>query len=523
MAPSASDGPPGPDGGEAAPLLTTTSTSAEAAAAPRRGPAAPRPTAYLLVVALTAATAGMCFGFEIGIIDTVLAMASFRVFFGTFAYDEGGTLVPTPHKDSTEGNIVSAFLVGAMAGAVLVSYLADAWGRRRTLVAGALAFCAGGLAQTFASGQPSLYAGRAVSGCSIGILSMCAPLYVSESAPAALRGSLVACVQLLITVGILLASLVNAGLYSAQGLQGDTPWRAALGAQVVPGFLLALLLLVMPESPRWLAAHGHRDAAGRVLGRLRGHPAGGTEVEAELCGIEKQLAHEAGQPMGWRALMQGQGRKRLAIACTLQLWQQATGINVILYYAARLFSELGVPERHAATTLVSVNAALLVVGTLPGIALIDTPRVGRKKLLMYGAAAMCSFHACIAASILAAGPVGDGGQAVAGSAVAGWVAVASMLAFTVAFSATWGPTVWVVQSEIFSSASERAKGGAVATLTNWAVNACIGKAAPVILTAAGAYTYVGFSVICAAMGVYTALCVPETGGRSLEEMGGILS
>lgn len=223
---------------------------------------------------------------------------------------------------------------------------------------------------------------------------------------------------------------------------------------------------------------------------------------------------------GWAPLLRGGGLRRLATACALQALQQLTGINVVLYYASRLFSELGVPPEHAATTLVSVNALLLVLGTLPGLLLVDRPAVGRVRLLVWGGAGMAACHAVIAAALLG---VGDAGGASPAGAAAGWTAVAAMLAFTVVFSASWGPCVWVIQSEIFPTAGERVRGGAVATLFNWATNGVLGKVAPLMLTAIGPYTYVLFAGLCAAMTAFAALCVPETGGRTLEEMGDILS
>lgn len=223
---------------------------------------------------------------------------------------------------------------------------------------------------------------------------------------------------------------------------------------------------------------------------------------------------------GWAPLLRGGGLKRLAVACALQCLQQLTGINVVLYYASRLFAELGVPPEHAATTLVGVNALLLVLGTVPGLLLVDSPSVGRRRLLVYGGAGMAACHAVVAAALL--GVDGAGGGSPAGAA-AGWAAVAAMLSFTVVFSATWGPTVWVVQSEIFAGAGERARGGAVATLMNWLSNAILGKVAPLMLTAIGPYTYVVFAATCAGMTAFAATCVPETGGRTLEEMGDVLT
>jgi sugar porter (SP) family MFS transporter len=491
------------------------------------------PTAFVWRCGITAGVSGLCFGVEIGIIDAILAMRSFQLFFGTAAYDADGVLRVVESKDEVEGNIVAAFLAGAMGGSILVSYLADAWGRRGSLRAGSLLFIAGGLIQALAVNLAMLYAGRAVSGAAIGVLSMVAPLYVGEVAPAESRGRLVALVQLLITVGILLASCVNALMYSLFESAGEAQWRGALAAQIVPGVALAALLLFMPESPRWSLSKGRMEEAGRVLARLRGvTSAEAPAVVADMAAMQALVEADAvkvesfGQKSAfmrhswvepWAPLLSGPGLRRLLTACALQVFQQATGINVILYYGARLFEELGVPKEHAATSLVSANAALLVLGTLPGLALVDRPTVGRRKLLIWGGIGMAMMHTGIAACVLG---MGSGGGPTA--TASGWAAVVFMLSFTVVFSASWGPVVWVFQSECWASGTERAKGGAAATCANWATNAVIGKAAPLLLTAIGPWTYVIFAALCGGMSAFVWAVVPETGGRSLEQMGEIL-
>lgn len=186
-------------------------------------PALPRVHKNMIVVALCAAVSGFCFGYDIGIIDQVLAMHSFQAWSGTTSADADAPQI--------KGWIVSTFLFGCIGGSLCVSYLADAIGRKKSMLLGALCFCAGGVGQSCSASVGSLYGTRVLSGFSIGILSMVAPLYISETSPADVRGSLIAVQQLLITFGVLVASCVNAAIFAFGG-DGDTQWRSALAMQV---------------------------------------------------------------------------------------------------------------------------------------------------------------------------------------------------------------------------------------------------------------------------------------------------
>ena len=466
----------------------------------RRGPA--RHCSYQLAVVFACATSGFLFGYDIGIIDTVLKMPSFQQFFGT-ATEDG---FETDARPETDGNVVASFLVGCVGGAALSSVLADSIGRRLSIALGAVFFVAGGLWQAMTGLEGgalsdvllTFYCARAVSGVSIGILSGITPLYLSEIAAASDRGRMVAVQQLMITIGILAASVVNSIVFAAVSSGDNAQWRGALGAQVLPGVFLVLVIIVLPFSPRWLMMKGRDDEAAAVLERLRGS---GGRAAAELAEIRATLLRErAAGEATWREVLcaPGKTRRSVLLACGLQLFQQLTGINAVLYYAADLFARIGVERTMASTTLVIGNAALLVVGTLPGLYLIEV--AGRRALLLWGALAMAVCHACVCGCI---------------EAGAGAGAVTFIFLFTIVFSATWGPTVWVVQGEVIPLRA-RAKGTAVATLVNWSINAVVGKVTPLVVERLGAYTYLIFACCMLVAWLFVFALLPETMGKSLE-------
>ena len=189
----------------------------------------------------------------------------------------------------------------------------------------------------------------------------------------------------------------------------------------------------------------------------------------------------------------------------------------MLYFAAALFTRAGAPRDLAATALVVANAALLVLGTLPGMWAVDRAAIGRRRLLLWGAGTMALFHLAIALLVSAAEAAPAGSRAGGALSIA---AVASLFCFTFAFSASFGPVVWVLSSEVFSL-DVRAQGVALGTLVNWASNAAIGKAVPLAVEAWGGLTFLVFFACCAAGGAFVFACVPETAGVPLEAMGSV--
>jgi MFS family permease len=509
---------------------------------------------FASLVALTSSISGFSFGYEIGIIDGVLSMPSFRLFFGTgvISGDDGLSVIESESSADTAGWIVSSFLMGAMVGSALAAFSADAAGRRSSILLGGVFFAFGGALQSAARGLGSLIVGRIFSGVGVGIMSSVSPLFIAETAAPLHRGKLVAAQQLLITVGIFCASSVNAIILATSGgATSDTQWRAALAAQIVPGLLVVAFVARLPESPRWLVARGRTRDAITVVAALREKPAESQDVSGEVAGIEKELeveglvgsdavadanlsagdgerealsrapaggapravscrSHCASLRSRTRELCSGDNRRRASLVVGLQCWQQLTGINVILYYAADLMEKAGAASREqAATSLVVANSALLIIGTVPGMALLDRTSVGRRGLLIYGAAAMAATHVVIALTVLA-------GSRTPTPTLA-YSAVAAMMSFTVAFSASWGPTAWVYCSEVLPL-RVRGVGIALSTFANWTVNSLIGKLAPLCVKALGGYTYLVLATLCIGMGCYSYFCAPETAGRSLEDV-----
>jgi sugar porter (SP) family MFS transporter len=472
-------------------------------------------TSYVYGVSFACAISGLLFGYDIGVIDSVLKMPAFMTFFESGVLDvTTGAVTETEAQATIDGDIVSSFLIGCVLGSALSSVMADSIGRRISILVGALVFALGGVAQAIAADVVTLCVARGLSGVAIGILSSITPIYIAEVAPPALRGRMVSVQQLMITIGILLASLVNALMFVV--VDGDPQWRGALGAQSVPALFLIVALVFLPYSPRWLMSRGREREAAAVLVLLRGAASDSQVVAEEMSAMRADVEAEGLGPSGkggmpWSDLLYDpMVRARLSVAVVLQFFQQLTGINFILYFAADLFQRAGIERTQAATTLVIANASLLIIGTLPGLYFVEVR--GRRWLLLWGAAGMCTCHALVALflSLMTTAPAES-------VALLSYVAIAFIFLFTLAFSAAWGPVVWVVQSEVLPLRA-RAKGGAVATMTNWLFNALVGKLCPLIVKAINQYIYVIFALTCMLGGIYVYFCVPETMGLALEDI-----
>jgi sugar porter (SP) family MFS transporter len=474
---------------------------------------------YGMCVTFACAISGFLFGYDQGIIDTVLKMQSFQLYFGTASLalsrnsSVSETLVPTDDAADVNGNIVFTFLIGCIGGAALSAFIVDSLGRTRSILVGSLFFTVGGLVQASCASRAPFYLSRVASGIGIGVLSNVAPLYISEVSPTALRGRMVAIQQLMIVLGIFIASCVNAAMYTF--VEGDLQWRSALAAQCVPGVILLCLLSVLPHSPRWLMMKGREAEAEVVVKRLLGSDseeerrggAGFAAAHAEIHLIRESLmAERAVGTVHWLQLFKDRDvRHQTRMVIILAVFQQLTGINVIMYYAADLFERMGVAASTASTSLVILNSLVLVLATLPGLWLVE--RWGRVRLLVVGGWSMCACHVAVCVFVTLSERV----------PALSWAAVVSMMSFTAAFSASWGPVVWVIQSEVFPLRA-RAKGTSLGTLSNWTACAVIGKIAPLLVEAYHQWVYLGLGVACALMAVYSQKMVPETRSVPLERM-----
>lgn len=317
-------------------------------------------------------------------------MQDFRLTYGLDVIDEDGQIVKSASESDIKGWITSCLLIGSIVGSMMVSVSADVLGRKKSLLCGGFIFTIGAVVQSVVTQLPLYYVGRIISGVGIGSLSMCAPLYVSETSPSEIRGRMVSAVQLLTTIGILLASCVNALLIKYT--TGQLQWKLAIGMLCVPGVLLITFMFFNPQSPRWLVNKDRDAEAIYVIAKLRSMQPNNSSVVSEYTDIKQSVINEreVGQA-SWRELLKPGIINRVLIMMTLQAFQQWTGINVILFYAGSLFADMGlVGDNQTSSTLVIINSLINFLAVFPGMYLVE--RMGRKKLLIIGGLGMGTSH-----------------------------------------------------------------------------------------------------------------------------------
>ncbi|KOG66843.1 major facilitator transporter [Streptomyces griseoflavus] len=398
-----------------------------------------------------------------------------------------------------EGMVVSGLLVGAMLGAGLSGRLSDSWGRRRLILAASAVFIAGTLGAALSATPWTLIAFRFVLGIGVGIASVVVPLYLTELAPKHLRGGLTSLMQLLVTVGIFLAYVTDYLLAGAEA------WRWMIGLGVVPAAILALGIVTQPESPRWLVGKGRNDEARQVLTRLRG--AGGA-ADTELAEIEEteRIERAESRSLTLKDLASPRLRPVLLVGMLLVFFQNFVGINTIIYYAPTLLTDIGFGSDGA--ILANVGIGLLnMLMTLPAMRLID--RKGRKPLLLYGALGMCAAMLVLAVTNLSGLGYGAALSALTLFGIALYIA---------SFAVSWGPVQWVMLPELFPMRI-RAAAVSLCVMFNWLFNMVVSLVFPSLLRAWGAgVNFLFFAVTTFAAFVFVRKLLPETKGRSLEEI-----
>ncbi|KAJ4297282.1 glucose transporter [Collariella sp. IMI 366227] len=426
-------------------------------------------SAPAIMVGLFVATGGLLFGYDTGAINGILAMDTFKEDFSTGYSDAKGN----PAMDSGQISLIVAMLsVGTAVGALLAAPIGDRWGRRPSLIAAIGVFCIGAIFQVCATNVPLLVVGRLVAGVGVGIVSVLVPLYQSEMAPKWIRGTLVCAYQLSITAGLLAAATVNILTYR---LQSAAAYRIPIGLQLTWAVILALGLCVLPETPRYLVKRGLKDAAALSLSRLRRlditHPA----LVEELAEIQANHEYEmALGPDTYKEIIFGEphlGRRTLT-GCGLQMLQQLTGVNFIMYYGTTFFIGAGIENPFTISLIVQV---INMVSTLPGLFVVES--WGRRRLLIVGAIGMAICQLLIASFATASGDRNLTTQ--------NQILIIFVTIYIFFFAASWGPVVWVVTSEIYPL-KVRAKSMSISTASNWLLNFGIAYGTPFMVdTSAG--------------------------------------
>ncbi|KAL3422408.1 High-affinity glucose transporter 13 [Phlyctema vagabunda] len=453
------------------------------------------PKVYQFLVGVFASMGSVLYGYDLGVIASVVASNSYLTMFK-----------PT---ESETGIVVSFFTGGAFCGAGLAGPAGDKLGRRWTIILGSLIFILGGSLQTGAQHIHYLWAGRWIAGVGVGFLVMIIPLYQAEIAHPSIRGRVTALQQFMLGIGAFVAGWISYGTFIH--LTSSAQWRIPLGLQLLPAVILAVLILGFPESPRWLMDKGKTTEALHTLARLHAH---GNEadpwVRAEFDQIQDSITfeHEHEAKSYVELFTNRSCFRRLFIACALQASIQMTGVSAIQYYSVTIYGQIGI---SAADTLKyqAINSIIALIGQACCVAFID--KFGRRKPLIIGN--LCNMVTFIIACILIARfPPGD-----TNNKAASWGFIIMTWLYNFSFSATCGPLSWIIPAEIFDTRT-RSKGISIATMVSFAFNTLIGQVTGSAMTNIG-YKYYYLFIICNFTNALFFYCfLPETARLPLEEM-----
>ena len=433
---------------------------------------------FVTGIAMLAALGGFLFGYDTGIIGQALPQIQKEL-----------------HPSTVESSwIVAAILIGAMIGAVISGWLSEAISRKWTKCLSGCVYVVGALAAAFAQDVMWLIAARFVLGLSVGTASFVAPEYISEQTPPKIRGGTVTYNQLMVTAGILLAYIAGYLLHPV-----TYNWRWMLGIAVVPGAALAISMVFVPHSPRWLVKKGRIDEARKVLERTRTE----SDVDEELESIQDVTEKEK----DWKVpdLFRSKVRPLILIGIGLAVFQQFVVVNTVIYFASTILHYTGASTSSAVLLAVYVGVTNFVM-TIVAILLMDW--VGRRGLLITGTAILC-----VALVVL-----GCFFQFSSLTQHAPWLGVACVIVYIIGFAIGLGPVFWLMISEIYPL-QFRSQAMAVATVCNWGANFLVAyfflQQTQAIGKGPTFWIYAGIAVVAL---VFFWFKVPETKNRSLEEI-----
>lgn len=452
-----------------------------------------------ICIGLFVAFGGVLFGYDTGTISGILAMPYWLQKFTTPGND--GKLTA-----SQNSLIVSILSAGTFFGALSAAPLADRVGRRLGLIiAAGIVFNLGVISQTAATSQLLFISGRFSAGLGVGLISAIIPMYQSETSPKWIRGTVVGAYQLAITIGLLLAAIVN---NSTKDRNDTGSYRIPIALQFLWSLILVFGLLLLPETPRYLIKQDNYDKAAISLGKLRRLPPNHPAVLEEL--NEVQANHHYEMSIGQASYLEcirGTMGKRLLTGCLLQALQQLTGVNFIFYYGTQYFKNAGFQNPFIIQVITNT---INVASTLPGLYAVE--KLGRRNLLLVGAMGMCVCQFIVAITGTASGTTELPAQR---------AAIAFVCIYIFFFASSWGPVAWVVTGELFPL-KVRAKCLSMTTASNWLLNWAIAYSTPYMVDPAHAnlqskvfFVWGSFCFVCIA---FIYFMIYETKGLSLEQV-----
>jgi SP family sugar:H+ symporter-like MFS transporter len=465
---------------------------------------------------------------NMGFIGAIVAVATIGGFL--FGYDSGavnGTqdgltkafnLVPGSWSPSNGlGFTVASLLIGCFIGAFFAGRLADAIGRRNTMMLAAALFLVGALVQGAAPSQLIFVIARICGGMAVGAASVLSPAYISEVAPAEIRGRLTTVQQIMIITGLTAAFVVNyflakgAGVSTAQFWGGIEAWRWMFLMQAIPAAIFLVALFMIPESPRYLVSKRRTEKAESVLTSLFG----ASVARAKLDEIKATFSEDHRPRLSDIKSPSGGIRKIVWVGIMLAAFQQFVGINVIFYYGATLWQLAGFTEDQSLLINI-VSGAVSIAACFVTIAVID--KIGRKPLLLIGSAGMAVTLAVMTYAF-SQGSLDAQGNLVLSKDL-GMIAVVAANLYVIFFNVSWGPVMWVMLGEMFPN-QIRGSALAVSGFVQWFANFLISFSFPVMAAKLGLTVSYAFYAVCAVISFFLVKSfVHETRGMELEQMEG---
>ena len=447
-------------------------------------------TAYVIFMAAVAAIGGILFGY-----DTAVISGTTDIVRNQFSLSASG-----------EGWYVGCALIGSIIGVLCAGSLSDYIGRKITMLISAAFFSISAIGCAVCGSFDALVAFRIIGGVGIGIVSIVSPIYISEVSPAKIRGTLVSLYQLAVTAGFLLAYLANwaidagidpsaaadAGLWSR--MFNAEAWRGMLGSETLPALLFLFIIFFIPESPKWLIIKGKPSEATAVLSRILGSE---DEINAEVEATRSSSGEDKGS---WSDLLKPGILVAVLAGCAIAILGQFVGVNAVLYYGPKIFSEAGFDNPMFSTVLVGlVNFATTVLAVF----IID--KVGRKQLIYWGVSGMIICLMAIGTYFATGGALGNGFM------------LAFFLAYVFCCAISISAIVFVLLSEMYPN-SIRGRAMSLAGFMLWVGTYLVGQLTPVLLEWSQAGTFFIFAVMCVPYMLIMWKVIPETTGKTLEEI-----
>ena len=453
----------------------------------------------IYVIAVIAATGGLLFGFDTGVISG--AIPFFQKDFGI--------------DDNMIEIVTSAGLIGAILGALFCGKITDRLGRKKIILAAAVIFAVGALWSGFAPDVYNLIIARLFLGVAIGVSSFAVPLYIAEIAPAKLRGQLVTMFQLMITIGVLVSYFSDLFFANEQDM---TCWRPMFYVGVIPALVLLVGMAFMPETPRWLMSKGKTEQSRKILSRIESPDS----VEAIITQINDEINTDKKNSSSWKSLFQPWLRTPLIIAVTIMFFQQFVGINTVIYYSPKIFLMAGFDGTISAIWASVGVGVVNVLLTVLSVFFVD--RLGRRRLYFIGMTGIATSLLSLSTCFFFMNQMGDMGK---------WMAIVLVFLYVAFFAISIGPLGWLIISEVFPQ-HVRGLGSSLGSLSVWFFNTIVAFTFFKIVQAfsvpgteilvegessgnpAGAFCF--YALIAIAGIIWGYFYVPETKGVSLEKI-----